>query len=299
MNNLVLTKSEQKTFDLLLQKSDLVVNRDEIAQAVWGENWLSKYSDWQIDRLIYLLRNKLPSNYKIKTLRNSGYILSNSDVIIPQTKINIVEGTLPTHEYLEYMNNTKNKRKVLKDLFKSIKLNRQYKNVLVINSYSFDNVASVNKNLPKTSVFFSNFDSRALKLHQNEIEKLKLNKFSTVLDDIRDSVFKDKLFDLVINDFRLNFNTSNDQNVKTMQNIFRIIKNNGQVIISVVIDPRNKSTRSAPWKFRAEENLTRLCYTPRYYGNLFKKTGFKILKEFDQKNGSKWNLPYKRYLLTK
>ena len=136
-----------------------------------------------------------------------------------------VPGTHPTEKYLEYMNNPKNPRKVLKDLFKSIKLNKKYKNVLIINSYSYDNVGSVNSNLKNLScVYFSNFDGRALKLHRDEIENLKLNKFSTVLDDIRDSVFKDKLFDLVINDFRLNFNINNSQNIKAMENIFRILK---------------------------------------------------------------------------
>lgn len=299
MGNITLTKSEQKVFNLLVQKSDLIASRDEIAQAVWGENWLSKYSDWQIDRLIYLLRNKLSSNYKIKTLRNSGYILTSSDVSVPQIKTNRVEGTLPTQSYLEYMNNKKNKRKVLKDLFKSIKLNRNYKNILVINSYSYDNVDSVNKNLTNSFVYFSNFDSRALKLHQDEIEKLKLTNYSTVLDDIRNSVFRDELFDLIINDFRLNFNTDNNQNIKTMQNIFRILKSDGDVLISVVIDPRSKSNRFSPWKFRAEENLTRLCYQPEYYEDLFKKTGFTIAKEFDQENGKKWKPPYRRYHLTK
>lgn len=299
MTNIILTKSEQKTFDILIKKSDLVTSRDEIAQAVWGENWLSKYSDWQIDRLIYLLRKKLPKIYKIKTLRNSGYILTKSKINIPNLKSKKVKGTLPTQSYLEYMNNPKNKRRVLKDLFKSIKLKNKFNNILIINSYSFDNIDAVNKNVKTKNIYFSNFDKRALKFHQERIENLNLSNFSTVYDDIRNSIFKNNFFDLIINDFRLNFNTSDKQNLLAMKNIYRILSKNGQVIISAVIDSRKKTNRNMPWRFKAEENLERLCFTPIYYEKLFKKVGFEKIKEFDQENGKKWNPSYKRYLITK
>src|SRR3989338_5758257 len=160
MNSLFLTRSEQKVSDILLQKSDLVVTRDEIAQAVWGSNWLSKYSDWQIDRLIYLLRSKLPHKYKIKTFRNSGYLLTTSEISIPKIDSVIVEGTLPTQNYLEYMNNPKNQRKVLKDLFKSVVIQGKFNKILVINSYSYDNVDTLTKYYKDSQVYFTNFDRR-------------------------------------------------------------------------------------------------------------------------------------------
>ncbi|MEK7169137.1 MAG: winged helix-turn-helix domain-containing protein [Patescibacteria group bacterium] len=299
MENLILTKSEQKTFDILLQKSDSVTNRDEIAQSVWGNNWLSKYSDWQIDRLIYLLRKKLPTMYKIKTLRNSGYILSTSDKSIPKIKSTWVEGTLPTQNYLEYMNNTKNLRKVLEDLFKSINLKGKFKKILVINSYSFDNIDAVAKIYKNSEVYFSNFDKRALKIHEERIDELNLTNFKIVEDDIRDSIFNNNLFDLIINDFRLNFNTTNLQNINSIKNMYRILKENGKCIVSVVIDPRYNTNRSKPWTFKAQENLTRFCYTENYYSNLFINSGFKIVKKFDVENGKKWNPLYRRFLLQK
>lgn len=296
---IVLTKSEQKAFDIMLEKSDLITTRDEIAQSVWGNSWTQKYSDWQIDRLIYLLRKKLPKNFKIKTLRNSGYILTKSEINISKLTSPRVVGTLPTTSYLEYMNNPKNQRKVLSDLFKAIKISKKINHLLVVNSYSFDNVDAVYKNLKVNNVYFSNFDNRALKFHQEEIEKLDLDNYSTVYDDIRNSIFKNNLFDLIINDFRLNFNTSDKQNILAMKNIYRILKNGGLALISVVIDTRKKTNRITPWRFKAQENLERLCFTPEYYYSLFKTVGFKKIKEFDIDNGKKWNPQYKRYLLTK
>lgn len=295
----ILTKSEQKVFDILLQKSDSIVSRDEIAQAVWGNNWLSKYSDWQIDRLIYLLRKKLSTKYKIKTLRNSGYILTTSEKTIPKMESTKVEGTLPTQEYLEYMNNTKNPRKVLKDLFKTIELKENFNRILIINSYSFDNVDMIAKIYKNSEVYFSNFDKRALKIHEERVDEFKLTNFKIVEDDIRDSIFNNNLFDLVINDFRLNFNTSDKQNINAVQNMYRILKKKGKCLVSVVIDPRYNTNRNKPWTFVAQENLVRYCFTTDYYKNLFLECGFKIIKEFDLENGKKWNPPYRRFLLQK
>lgn len=295
----ILTKSEQKLFDLLVQKSDLITTRDEIAQIVWGEDWLSRYSDWQIDRLIYLLRKKITTQYKINTVRNSGYILQTSEINIPKIEPTVVAGTLPTQSYLEYMNNTKNPRKVLKDLFKQIKLNNNFNKILVINSYSYDNVDAISNNLKCNDTYFSNFDKRALRIHQDRIEELKLINYKIVEDDIRNTIFNHDLFDLVINDFRLNFNTTNKQNVDALTNIYKILKPSGKCIISVVIDPRNNTNRNKPWTFVAQENLTRFCYTEEYYKELFLNCGFKILEEFDLENGKKWKPPYRRFLLQK
>lgn len=297
--NMILTKSEQKVFDTLLQKSYSIVTRDEIARSVWGNSWLSKYSDWQIDRLIYLLRHKLETKYRIKTVRNRGYILTTSEKSIPIIESTKVAGTLPTHNYLEYMNNPKNKRKTLKDLFKVLKLTRKFEHILVINSYSYDNVDAIAKKYKAGKIFFSNFDKRALNMHQERIEDLKLQNFKVIEDDIRDSIFKNHLFDLIINDFRLNFNTSNLQNIKAIKNMYRLLKNNGTCIVSVVVDPRYNTNRDKPWTFIAQENLLRHCYSKSYYIKLFKKCNFKVVKEFDERNGQTWNPPYARFLLQK
>jgi DNA-binding winged helix-turn-helix (wHTH) protein len=284
---------------VLTQKSDLIVSRDEIAQAVWGEKWITKYSDWQIDRLIYLVRKKLSAKFCIKTIRNRGYLLSKSGMVIAKDLPMSVEGTLPSQSYLEYMNNPKNPRKVLKDLFKSIKLSKKFKNILVINSYSYDNVDTMAKYFSISHVYFSNFDKRALSLHQERINQLKLDTFKTTEDDIRESIFKDCYFDLIINDFRLNFNTTNLQNEMTIKSMYRLLNVGGQAIVSVVIDPRRNPNRDQPYTFSAQEGLTRFCFTSAYYQHLFIKNKFKITSEFDIKNGQKWNLPYRRFLLQK
>lgn len=302
MDEVLLTKSEQRCFDILLEKSGKITSRDEIAQSVWQNRWLEKYSDWQIDRLIYLLRKKLPKKYSIKTLRNSGYILLSKGVSIPKLKTSKVKGTQPTDSYLEYMNNPKNKRKVLKDMYKSINFKLSPKKILVVNSYSYDNVDSTYKKFPNSEVYFSNFDARALKLHQEEIEKLSLEKVYTAFDDIRNSIFKDNFFDLVINDFRLNFNLTNKQNIATIENIYRILKKGGFAAVSVVIDPRYKDNRinkDKPYHFEAEEGLVRKCFTSAYYEKLFANSGFKIIKEFDIENGKKWKPEFRRFLLQK
>lgn len=165
------------------------------------------------------LRTKLrDSEFEIRTLRNTGYYLVKKGVKIPKLISSEVPGTLPTNSYLGYMNDPKNTRKVLKDLFSSLPLKDSLLkgNVLVINSYSYDNVDALAQKYPKSDVFFSNFDQRALNIHQERIEKLKLNTFHAIYDDIRSSILKNNLFNLVINDFRLNFNTSNSQNWATM-----------------------------------------------------------------------------------
>lgn len=80
----------------------------------------------------------------------------------------------------------------------------------------------------------------------------------------------------------------------------RLLIRKGRVLISVVIDPRNKNNRlKIPWTFMAQEGLRRNCFTVPYYKHLFIQTGFKIVKEFDTEAGKKWNPPYRRFLLTK
>jgi DNA-binding winged helix-turn-helix (wHTH) protein len=300
------TKEESKTLEALVQKSDSVVSRDEIAQAIWGQNWLKRYSDWQIDRLIYLVRRKLSSAYTIKTIRNRGYVFISNKSTIPHIPTPRVEGTTPTQSYLEYMNNPQNPRKVLFDLFSAAKREqilpkiKKTKLILVVNSFSADNVEAAAKVFPGSEVYFSNFDSRALALHQNQIDKLSLPLFHTTYDDLRHSRLADSTFDLIINDFRLNFNTTHLQNQLATGNIFRLLKTKGQVIISVVIDPRHKALRFyQPWTFQAQEGLTRFCFTTVYYQKLFQDCSFKIVADFDQKNGRLWRPSYRRFLLQK
>lgn len=73
----VLTMLERKVFDLLLEKH-IIVNRDEVAKVLWGENYEEKYSDWSIDQLMHRLREKLKltsAPYHIKTKKGEGFVL--------------------------------------------------------------------------------------------------------------------------------------------------------------------------------------------------------------------------------
>jgi len=75
-NNSLLTLSEEKVINLLTDQVNKLVKRDDIAKALWGNLWLEKYSDYMIDKVIYLLRKKLIVPYKITTFRNRGIIFS-------------------------------------------------------------------------------------------------------------------------------------------------------------------------------------------------------------------------------
>lgn len=63
------TKSEYKILRLLYKNKGELVSREDIAQAIWGPNFIKKYSDWAIDRTISRLRKKIGDSAK-----NSKYI---------------------------------------------------------------------------------------------------------------------------------------------------------------------------------------------------------------------------------
>jgi len=312
-NNSLLTLSEEKALNLLLSQINKIVKRDDIAKALWGNLWLEKYSDYMIDKVVYQIRKKLIAPYKITTFRNRGIIFSKSETIpfkiIRSTPTIKSEGTHPHDEYLKYMNDTSNIRKTLVDLFKSIKkenirLNIKNPMILVINSYSHDNVDAIStwllNNKLQARVIFSHLDDRAIKIHQKRIFDLGLEHIETIYDDIRKTRLTPNSFDFVINDFRLNFNHNDEQNQEAMYGVNKILKSDGITLISVVVDSRYESSRygvdqekapinaRSPHVFRFKENLERYCFTVPYYKKLFIKSGFKILKEFDVAEGKTW-----------
>lgn len=335
-NDALLTLSEEKTLNLLVGQINKLVKRDDVAKALWGSFWLEKYSDYMIDKVVYQLRKKLISPYKIITFRNRGVIFSKSDTIpfkvIRNLPTVVSEGTHPHEEYLKYMNDTSNIRKTLVDLFKSLKkeniklLNFKNPMILIINSYSHDNVDAIANWLPDNKqqvarVIFSHLDDRAIKIHQKRIFDLGLDHIEMIYDDIRKTRLTPQSFDLVINDFRLNFNHNDEQNQEAMRGINKVLKSNGLVLISVVVDSKYESSRfgkdqekapinkKSPHVFKFTENLERFCFTVPYYKKLFIDRGFKIIKEFDVKEGKTWfskekfipnqEPTYRRFLLKK
>ncbi len=53
-----LSSKERSVLRLLVEKSGTLVDRDDIAKALWGDGWEDVYSDWAIDQLISRLRKK-------------------------------------------------------------------------------------------------------------------------------------------------------------------------------------------------------------------------------------------------
>ncbi len=72
-----LPKQIESILKLLHERKDKLVTREEIGQAIWGESYIDKYSDYAIDKLISQLRQKvqLESGAKLLTKRGRGYIL--------------------------------------------------------------------------------------------------------------------------------------------------------------------------------------------------------------------------------
>jgi DNA-binding winged helix-turn-helix (wHTH) protein/ubiquinone/menaquinone biosynthesis C-methylase UbiE len=328
----LLTKAEEKLIRILFNKFNQIISRDEIAQGLWNDRWLDKYSDWMIDTLIYRLRKKIRADYQIITVKSRGYLINKKsfqvDQLLSEKKekdeenfLKKPQGVIPSLSYLRYMNNPKNPRKVLADLFVAMdkeQINRYLDNlfnqppinILVINSYSFDNVDALADWLIKQKItaktIFSNFDEGALNIHQKRIETLGFDNIKSLFDDIRQTRLAPNSFRLVINDFRLNFNSSHQQNVSALKNIYKLLKPKGYAIISTVVDCRYDSPRfgtdqekapinkSSPWTFIFLESLRRYCFTVPYYKKLFTKTGFKIIKEFDIEEGKGWTKKYPR-----
>jgi len=69
---------EFSVLKLLIERSDNVVNRDELADVLWGKKAFEKYSEWAIDKFISLTRKKLEKlNFsgEIKVKKGEGFIL--------------------------------------------------------------------------------------------------------------------------------------------------------------------------------------------------------------------------------
>jgi DNA-binding winged helix-turn-helix (wHTH) protein len=77
-----LNAKEVIIFNLLEQNINKEIQRDEIAKAIWGENWTEKYSDWALNKTISRLRFKMKQNelkLEIKTAKKSGFMLTKLD----------------------------------------------------------------------------------------------------------------------------------------------------------------------------------------------------------------------------
>lgn len=342
-----LTKAEAGALRVLWQKFGRLCTRDEIASGIWGSTkWYEKYSDWMIDTIISRIRKKLMVKWRLKTLRGRGYLLisretlNNSAPECPKS-VRVVSSIVPPASYIRYMNNPSSMRKTLTDLFaathrckldqvifKRLNSFREIK-IAIINSYSVDNVDAVfnwaHKLFPKQAaeIYFTHFDERALIMHHERIESLgkEAKRVYTLYDDLRARRLEISSFDLVINDFRFNFNATHEENLSMAGYTHEVLVSTGMVLVSVVVDVRYDVSRygrdqerapinmSAPWLFEADEGLQRYCFTVPYYKKLFSRANFRIIREFDQREGKIWmrklhgdprKAPsYRRFLLAK
>lgn len=72
-----LSSNEYKLYQLFNTSWDVIINSEDIAEAIWGKEAESKYSLWAIYKLISNLNKQLKgNNLKIINLRNRGYKLS-------------------------------------------------------------------------------------------------------------------------------------------------------------------------------------------------------------------------------
>ena len=78
------TEKELKVLFLLLKKNGKIVDRDEVADQIWGEDSVNKYSDWAIDQLFSRLRKKLEvlaiGGEVIKTVKGRGFRMEDIEV---------------------------------------------------------------------------------------------------------------------------------------------------------------------------------------------------------------------------
>jgi hypothetical protein len=71
--------SEFEVMKLLIDKKGEIVEKEEIAEAMWGKSWPDKYSDWAIDKLMSRLRKVMVSyglpKKMITTKKGQGFII--------------------------------------------------------------------------------------------------------------------------------------------------------------------------------------------------------------------------------
>jgi len=310
------THDEAKVINLLWDNQEKIVDREMIAGAVWGESWSEKYSDWGIDALMHRIRAKVMGNWQLITIKGRGYMLvgtgnvSNAPNIAMKREKMVTEipGSIyPSDEYLSYMNDQKRVRKVYRDLFRAVEKdklqiqNSKLQTVLCVNSYSYDNVDSVVVWAPNAKIYFVHYDPRAIEMHQERIKELGVgSKVESIYDDMRESKMRDTTFDLVINDFRLNFNQDDKQNKDVLRHTMRVLNPGGVALFSTVVDGRYENLRygldqekapinaKKPGTFQADEHLVRRCWSVPYYRQLFEKAGFSDVREFDIEDGKRW-----------
>ena len=77
----ILSRQERRVFSRLQLHLNTIINREELAEAIWGKEWEDKYSEWAIDKLVQRLRDKILQSrlpFKIMTKRKQGFMMITS-----------------------------------------------------------------------------------------------------------------------------------------------------------------------------------------------------------------------------
>lgn len=315
------TPDEARVMRRLWEKQEAIVEREEVAETLWEAEWSQKYSDWALDALICRLRKKMSGKWQIVTIKGRGFMLARGQKptmalknILGKEKppVAIPGSIYPSEEYLCYMNDSNRVRKVYRDLFSAMEKDKleirkdEIRNILCVNSYSYDNVDAIVKWVggqkgSQARVTFVHYDPRMIEMHQARIRELGVSEWVACLhDDMRESRVLDNSMDLVINDFRLNFNQNDAQNRAMMKHTYRVLRPGGVALMSTVVDGKYENIRygedqekapinaNKPGTFQADEHLVRRCWSVPYYKQLWEKSGFKDVVEFDIEEGKRW-----------
>lgn len=72
----IMSYAEKKVFTLLKDREGEIVTREEVAEALWGNDKDEKYSDWAIDQTVYRIRKAIElSPYKLITKKGEGFVV--------------------------------------------------------------------------------------------------------------------------------------------------------------------------------------------------------------------------------
>ena len=188
----------------------------------------------------------------------------------------------------------------------------------------FDKILSARSN-PQDSLIILDISSDAVKEHSGYIQrKFPHKKYSVVRGDMNDLPLPNNSVDLVINDCTINFNQTDDENRRTLEEIKRVLKrDNSGTLMSISVnrefDPSkygndqeltpderiNKPGVFHPFKIESGKvkllDITRLCWSVPYYQSLFEDFDFDFIK-FDEAKGRAFfpkesKISYRRFLL--
>lgn len=188
-----------------------------------------------------------------------------------------------------------------------------------------DRMLSARSN-PQDSLVFIDISSKAVHEHAEHIqEKFPHKKYSVAQGDMNKLRLPNDSVDLVINDCTINFNQTDGENRKTVEEIRRVLKReNSAALLSAAVNkdfdsskygkdqertPKEEISKPGVFhQFKIEGgkvkllDITRLCWPVPYYKSLIEDFGFDFI-EFDELKGKTFfpqesKISYRRFLLT-